>query len=61
VRLLVIPAYYVHALLLVRGRRYSAVLVDQPDGFTRLKYQKEYPLRDFLRRLAKERPAGTLT
>jgi hypothetical protein len=61
VRLLVIPAYYVHALLMVRGEKYSAVLADQPPGFTELKERKEYPLRKFLKRLAKESPSGTLT
>jgi len=60
VRLLAIPAYYVHALLLIRGKKYTAVLVDQPEGFTQLHYRKQYPLRDFLKRLAKERMSGTL-
>jgi hypothetical protein len=60
-RLLVIPAYYVHALLLIRGKKLTAVLVDQPAGFTALKYQKEYPLREFLKRLSKEQPGATLT
>lgn len=59
VRLLAVPAYYVHALVVVRGKRLSAVLVSQPAGFTRLEYEREYPLRDFLKRLAKEQPAGT--
>jgi hypothetical protein len=60
-RLLVIPAYYVHALLLIRGKKLTAVLVDQPAGFKALKYEKEYPLKDFLRRLAREQPGRTLT
>jgi hypothetical protein len=61
VRLLVIPAYYLHALVLIRKNKYSAVLADQPDGYRQLKYEKEYPLSEFLRRLSKERMAGTLT
>jgi hypothetical protein len=60
VRLLVIPSYYVHALLLLRGRKSSVVLVDQPPGFTRLAYRKEYPLGTFLKRLAKETPSASL-
>lgn len=59
VRLLVAPAYYVHALLIVRGDLLSAVLVSQPDSFKRLDYEREYPFRDFLKRLAGERPGGT--
>jgi hypothetical protein len=61
VRLLVVPAYYVHAFLIVRGDRTGAVLVDQPAGFTQLQPRREYPLREFLELLAKEQMAGTLT
>jgi hypothetical protein len=61
IRLLLIPAYYVHALLIVRGDKLSAVLVDQPTTFTQLKYEKEYTLKQFLKRLAKERISETLT
>lgn len=61
VRLLVIPAYYVHALLLIRNKKYAAVLVDQAPGFKKLKYQVEYKLKEFLKRLAKEKSSGTLT
>jgi hypothetical protein len=61
VRLLVIPAYYVNALAIIRKKKYTAVLVDQPPGFTRLTYEREYPLRDFLKRLAREKVGGTLT
>lgn len=60
-RLLVIPAYYVHALVLIDKSTYSAVLVDQPDRYRRLRYQKKYTLRAFLKALAGERPGGTLT
>lgn len=60
VRLLLIPAYYVHALVIIRKRKYSAVLVHQPSNFKQLQYEKEYSLRDFLKRLAKERMSTTL-
>jgi hypothetical protein len=60
-RLLAIPAYYVHALLLVRGDRYTAVLADQPSGFARLEYEREYPLSEFLKLLAKEKPSGNVS
>ena len=61
VRLLIVPAYYVHAFLIVRGDQSTALLIEQPGGFTQLQYQQEYPLRQFLELLAKEQPAGTLT
>ncbi|MCI0637587.1 MAG: hypothetical protein L0Y72_32370 [Gemmataceae bacterium] len=61
VRLLVIPANYVQALLIIRGQKYSAVLADQPATFRRLEYRKEYTLRTFLKQLAKEQVSGTLT
>jgi hypothetical protein len=60
VRLLVIPAYYVHALLIIRGKKYSAVVADQPPGCTELQREKEYPLSEFLQRLSRERVSGTL-
>jgi hypothetical protein len=61
VRLLIAPAYYLHALLVVRGRAYSVVLADQPTEYTRVEYGREYSLAEFLKLLGKERPAGTLT
>ena len=60
VRLLVAPAYYLHALLVVRGEEASAIVADQPPDFTQLEYEHEYPLAEFLKRLAKEKPAGTV-
>lgn len=61
VRLLVAPAYYVHALVVVRdGKELTAVLADQPAGFKRLEYNRVYTLREFLALLAKEKPSGTL-
>ena len=38
----------------------SAVLADQPPDYTRLEYEREYPLAEFLKLLAKEKPAGTM-
>jgi hypothetical protein len=61
VRLLIAPAYYVHALLIVRDKDLAAVLVDQPPGLTPLREQTEYPLKDFLTAIAQARPSGTLT
>jgi hypothetical protein len=59
VRLLVVPAYYVHALLVARpGGKDSAVLADQPDGFKQLRYETLYSLVEFLKRLAKEKPGS---
>ena len=60
VRLLVAPAYLLHALLIVRGRKCDVVLVDQPEDRTRLKYGRRYTLRQFLAALAKETPSGNL-
>jgi hypothetical protein len=66
VRLLVIPAYFVHAFGIERAgatkpaERYTAVLIDQPPGFTKLQTEKEYPLAEFLKLLAQEKPAATL-
>lgn len=61
VRLLVIPAYYTHALLVVRpDDTLEAVLVDQPEQYSHLQHETVYPLADFLKRLAKETPAESL-
>jgi hypothetical protein len=61
VRLLIAPAYYLHALLVVRGEEFSAVLADQPPDYSRLEYEREYPLAEFLKLLSKEKLGGTLT
>lgn len=60
VRLLVAPAYLLHALMIIRGRRCDVVLVDQPAGRTRLKYERRYTLKQFIAALSKETPCGTL-
>jgi len=60
IRLLVSPAYLLHALLVMRGAESTAILVDQPAEYTQLKPETEYPLVQFLALLRKENPAGTL-
>lgn len=54
VRLLNFPAFYTTAFGILRGKKASAVLIDQPADFKELKYEKEYPLKEFLTRLARE-------
>jgi hypothetical protein len=62
VRLLVIPAYLTHGLLVVRpDDTLEAVLVDQPEQYSHLHHETAYPLADFLKRLAKETPAESLS
>lgn len=61
VRLLVIPAYCVHALLVDRSGTYSVVLADQPANYSHLAYEQEYPLTAFLKLLGKERFATSFT
>jgi hypothetical protein len=62
VRLMVVPAYYAHALVIVpRDGEPSAVLADQPEGFKQLEYRRQYPLKEFLKLLAKEKPGRSLT
>ncbi len=60
VRLLIAPAYFVHALAIIRPKKTSVVLVDQPDGMTTLQSETEYPIKDFLKRLAKAIPGMSL-
>jgi hypothetical protein len=60
VRLLIAPAYYLHALLIVRGRDYSVVVADQPATFTQLEPKTIYPMAEFLAKLGRERPSGNL-
>lgn len=58
IRLLVAPAYYLHALLVVRDGEYSAVLADKPDESIPIEYEREYPLAEFLKALGKIKPFG---
>ena len=59
-RLLVAPAYYLHAFAIIRDDKLTAVLADQPKDFHRIEYEREYPFKDFLKLLAKEKLAGSL-
>lgn len=62
VRLLTIPAYLSHALLVIRpDDTLEAVLVDQPEQYSQLQHETVYPLADFLKRLAKETPTESLS
>lgn len=54
VRILAFPAYYIHAFGILRGGKAFAVLIDQPESSGKLEYEKEYPLKEFLTKLAKE-------
>jgi hypothetical protein len=53
-RLLVVPAYQVHAFWLKEGDASRVVVVDMPAGFSHLQYQKVYTSKEFLEALAKE-------
>jgi hypothetical protein len=54
VRWLEVPAFYVTALLVIKGEELYAVLVSQPASFTRLKPETVYAFKDFLAQLAQE-------
>jgi len=56
VRLLVVPAYYVHALWLTEDGRDQVLVVDRPDSLTALNYQTLYDGADFLTLLAQHGP-----
>ncbi len=60
VRLLIAPAYFVYALAIIRPKKITVMLVDQPDGTTTLQPEREYPIKDFLKRLAKASPGMSL-
>ena len=57
VRLLIVPAYYLHAFWLEDQGTSHVLVIDMPDGFTRLKYNTLYASKEFLEALAKERHA----
>lgn len=61
VRLLIAPAYYLHALLIIRGKTYSAVVADQPASFKQLQSQTIYPMAEFLAKLSAESPSANLS
>jgi hypothetical protein len=54
VRLLICPAYYVHAFWLLREGKSQLLVVDMPRGFEHLKRLTLYSSKEFLERLAKE-------
>jgi hypothetical protein len=54
VRLLICPAFYVHAFWLVGKGTSHILVVDMPNQFTHLKYTTLYPPREFLENLARE-------
>lgn len=54
VRILAFPAFYAHAFGILRDGKAFAVLVDQPKGFSKLHFEKEYPLKEFLAKLSQE-------
>ena len=60
VRVLEIPAYLLTALLILKENKPTVVLADRPESESELDYETEYPLRKFLKLLAKEIPATTL-
>ena len=57
VRLLIMPAYHLHAFWLLDQENSELLLVDMPDGYTRLKYETFYSPKDFLETLAQEQHA----
>lgn len=57
VRLLIMPAYYLHAFWLVEPDQSQLLVVDMPDGYTRLKYKTLYDPKIFLDHLAQEQHA----
>ena len=53
-RLLAAPAYFVTAFWLEEAGRDDIVVVDMPPSFTRLRYERIYPAREFLQLLSQE-------
>ncbi len=54
VKLLVVPAYYLHAFWLKTDDADQVLVVHKPDQYTRLKYETLYTPRKFLELLAQE-------
>ena len=54
VRLLIVPAYHVHAFWLKEGDASQVLVVDMPQGFTKLQTGKLYTAKEFLEALAQE-------
>jgi hypothetical protein len=54
VRLLVVPAYFIHALWIESPGGSRILLVDRPDSLSALAYNHLYPARDFFQLLARQ-------
>lgn len=54
VRLLIVPAYYLHAFWLERAGQSHILILDMPDQYTRLKYHTLYDSKDFIHILSQE-------
>ena len=54
VRLLIVPAYYVHALWLKKDDRSQLLIVDKPQQYRRLEQNYLFSSKDFLQALASE-------
>jgi hypothetical protein len=54
VRLLVVPAYHLHAFWLTEGGVSQVLVVDMPPGFSKLQPGKLYTSKEFLEALAQE-------
>ena len=54
VRLLVVPAYHLHAFWLKEGNASQVLVVHMPQGFAKLQTGKLYGSKDFLEALAQE-------
>ncbi len=53
-RLLIVPAFHLHAFWLVESGKSHVVIVDMPRGFSKLEYRKLYTSREFLDALVQE-------
>ena len=54
VRLLIVPAYHLHAFWLKEEQTSNILIVDMPQGLTKLQYGKLYTSKGFLEALAQE-------
>lgn len=54
VRLLIVPAYHLHAFWLKEGDASRVLVVDMPASFTRPQYNKLYTSKEFLEALTEE-------
>lgn len=54
VRLLIVPAYHLHAFWIFDGTDSRVLVVDMPNQFSQLQYRQLYSSKEFLESLAKE-------